>query len=118
MTEEELKEFEEEAELKRPSEREQLLWLVGELRRLRMINAELCDCMEEEESITRLELVSKARAEERERIVKAVSRWKSLCVECGPNMGLDEDGLCVFCGATVIGKWLSFAPDTIRALKD
>lgn len=30
----------------------------------------------------------------------------SLCPECGPNVGCDEDGLCPFCGATCVGNWL------------
>jgi hypothetical protein len=29
----------------------------------------------------------------------------SLCVECGPNVGCDEDGCCS-CGATCVGNWL------------
>ena len=30
-----------------------------------------------------------------------------LCVECGPNVRLDEDGLCCGCGATATGNWLA-----------
>lgn len=30
----------------------------------------------------------------------------SLCVECGPNVKVDEDGLCTGCGATCCGQWL------------
>lgn len=31
---------------------------------------------------------------------------QSLCVECGPDVGVDEDGLCASCGATAMGAWL------------
>lgn len=31
----------------------------------------------------------------------------SLCVGCGPNVALDEDGLCAVCGATATGMWLA-----------
>lgn len=30
----------------------------------------------------------------------------SLCVNCGPNVRVDEDGLCATCGATCTGQWL------------
>ena len=33
-------------------------------------------------------------------------RLWSLCVECGPNVGVDEDALCCGCGATCTGDWL------------
>lgn len=28
----------------------------------------------------------------------------TFCPECGPGVGVDEDGLCSFCGATAIGR--------------
>lgn len=34
------------------------------------------------------------------------SGWFSLCVECGPNVKVDEDGCCAACGATATGHWL------------
>lgn len=30
----------------------------------------------------------------------------SLCVECGPNVRIDEDGCCAFCGNGAVGTWL------------
>lgn len=33
--------------------------------------------------------------------------WYSLCVECGPNVSVDEDGCCAACGATAMGAWLN-----------
>lgn len=40
--------------------------------------------------------------------VKALERepWYSLCVECGPNVNIDEDGCCVTCGGAAVGAWL------------
>lgn len=32
--------------------------------------------------------------------------WHSLCVECGPNVKLDEDGCCGTCGGSAVGSWL------------
>lgn len=32
--------------------------------------------------------------------------WLTLCVACGPNVAVDEDGCCVECGATAMGEWL------------
>lgn len=32
--------------------------------------------------------------------------WASLCAECGPDVRVDEDGLCCGCGATCMGAWL------------
>jgi len=29
---------------------------------------------------------------------------KTFCPECGPGVPVDEDGLCVQCGATAVGK--------------
>lgn len=33
----------------------------------------------------------------------------SLCPECGPNVRVDEDGLCAACGCTATGSWLEQA---------
>lgn len=40
------------------------------------------------------------------RLDEALHRPKTLCVECGPNVSIDEDGCCIACGATATGKWL------------
>jgi hypothetical protein len=40
-----------------------------------------------------------------------VKKLKSLCVECGPNVRVDEDGLCASCGGTAIGTWLDRQSD-------
>lgn len=40
----------------------------------------------------------------------------SLCVECGPNVGVDEDGLCSSCGATCTGSWLEANGSALAAL--
>jgi hypothetical protein len=32
--------------------------------------------------------------------------WATLCVECGPNVQVDEDGCCRTCGNGAIGTWL------------
>jgi hypothetical protein len=45
-------------------------------------------------------------ADVRRRALEPFSDWHSLCVNCGPNVGLDEDGLCATCGATATGDWL------------
>lgn len=49
----------------------------------------------------------------------------SLCVECGPDVRVDEDGLCAGCGATAVGNWLeehahliSAAPEMLAALRE
>ncbi len=33
--------------------------------------------------------------------------WRTLCVECGPNVFIDVDGCCTTCGATATGTWLA-----------
>lgn len=33
-------------------------------------------------------------------------RWATLCVNCGPNVPIDEDECCTACGATANGEWL------------
>lgn len=30
----------------------------------------------------------------------------ALCVECGPNVRIDEDGCCITCGGSAVGTWL------------
>jgi hypothetical protein len=48
-------------------------------------------------------------------------KYLTLCVECGPNVAIDEDGCCVTCGATAIGTWLRDhdpARPTPAALRD
>lgn len=37
----------------------------------------------------------------------------SLCVECGPNVKVDEDGCCKSCGATATGAWLDRNAKTV-----
>jgi hypothetical protein len=34
----------------------------------------------------------------------------SLCVECGPNVSIDEDGCCAHCGNGATGVWLDNHP--------
>lgn len=34
----------------------------------------------------------------------------SFCPECGPNVRIDEDGCCVFCGATATGRAVDALP--------
>lgn len=36
-----------------------------------------------------------------------LGRLETLCVECGPGIRVDPDGLCETCGATSTGAWLS-----------
>ena len=31
---------------------------------------------------------------------------RTLCVECGPDVSIDEDGCCTMCGNGAIGAWL------------
>lgn len=31
---------------------------------------------------------------------------RTLCVECGPDVRIDEDGCCALCGGTAVGTWL------------
>lgn len=38
----------------------------------------------------------------------------SFCVECGPSVLVDEDGLCAACGASAMGPW---ADKAVAALK-
>ena len=37
-----------------------------------------------------------------------MSDLNTFCVECGPGVKVDEDGLCVLCGATATGSALSY----------
>lgn len=32
--------------------------------------------------------------------------YSSLCVECGPDVRIDEDGCCIHCGNGAVGAWL------------
>lgn len=38
--------------------------------------------------------------------MKRTSKLASFCCECGPNVKVDEDGLCAACGATATGSAL------------
>lgn len=38
---------------------------------------------------------------------------RTLCVECGPNVRIDEDGCCLGCGASAIGHWLDNRPTIV-----
>ena len=40
----------------------------------------------------------------------------SLCVQCGPRVGVDEDGCCAMCGATATGAWLDAFGARVDAL--
>lgn len=33
-------------------------------------------------------------------------RFRSFCPQCGPNLAVDEDGCCWYCGATATGRAL------------
>lgn len=39
----------------------------------------------------------------------------SLCVECGPNVRVDEDGCCAACGASAMGLWADKAVAALKA---
>ena len=39
----------------------------------------------------------------------------SLCVECGPNVRVDEDGCCAACGASATGPWADKAVAALKA---
>ena len=39
----------------------------------------------------------------------------SLCVECGPNVRVDEDGCCAACGASAMGPWADRAVAALKA---
>lgn len=39
----------------------------------------------------------------------------SLCVECGPNVRVDEDGCCAACGASAMGPWADKAVAALKA---
>lgn len=46
----------------------------------------------------------------------------TFCVQCGPNVRVDEDGCCVHCGVTAIGPYAdelrrAAAPELLEALK-
>lgn len=44
--------------------------------------------------------------------------YSSLCVECGPDVKVDEDGCCITCGNGAMGEWLrkwTAAPKTEAA---
>jgi hypothetical protein len=53
----------------------------------------------------------RAEVDRLKRELAAQEPWYSLCVECGPNVSVDEDGLCATCGATAIGSWLDSRRD-------
>lgn len=38
----------------------------------------------------------------------------SLCLECGPNISVDEEGCCSSCGAQAFGPWLERIADALR----
>ncbi len=40
----------------------------------------------------------------------------TFCVECGPNVSIDEDGCCVSCGNCAVGAWLDRHPPIKRML--
>ena len=31
---------------------------------------------------------------------------RTFCVECGPDVSIDEDGCCLSCGTSAVGRWL------------
>ena len=39
----------------------------------------------------------------------------SLCVECGPDVRVDEDGCCAACGASAMGPWADKAVAALKA---
>ncbi len=45
-------------------------------------------------------------SKDRRKVLTEQEPWYSLCVECGPNVSLDQDGCCGACGGTAIGSWL------------
>ena len=42
---------------------------------------------------------------------------RSFCAECGPDVRVDEEGLCLSCGATALGEWATRAPHKLRPRK-
>lgn len=42
-------------------------------------------------------------------VAQAIGRVpRTLCLQCGPNAMIDEDGCCAICGATATGPWLEY----------
>ena len=41
----------------------------------------------------------------------------SWCPECGPGVGVDEDGLCAYCGATCMGDGADMALAALKGAK-
>ena len=58
----------------------------------------LCSAVEESDKWSERKRVLEAKAEAG--FEKPEGTW---CPECGPNVKVDEEGLCVSCGATAIG---------------
>lgn len=46
------------------------------------------------------------RGRDEERVSVLSERVQSFCVECGPNVRVDEDGCCVTCGCQAVGDAL------------
>lgn len=44
----------------------------------------------------------------------------SFCAQCGPHVAVDEDGCCVYCGATATGEWASriYKTEKVRHARD
>ena len=42
---------------------------------------------------------------------------KTICVECGPNIIVDEDGCCVSCGRDSVGAGVEIVSNQIAALR-
>lgn len=43
---------------------------------------------------------------------------RTFCVECGPNVKVDEDGCCVTCGGNAMGRWAERAVGAIEKCAD
>lgn len=48
-------------------------------------------------------------------LLKGQRRVFSFCVECGPNLPIDEDGCCETCGSTAVGEHLYKLDDRAQA---
>ena len=57
-------------------------------------------------TINKLKHRADAAEADRDRLKATVGEGWSLCVECGPNVCVDEDGCCASCGGSAIGSWL------------
>jgi len=50
-----------------------------------------------------------------DRAVATLLPHDALCVECGPQEKVDEEGMCLVCGGSAMGEWLTRTRAAIRA---